>query len=69
MKRIASLSLSLSLCASVPPLLCVLAPSAALAASAPWVAEMNTGPNGLVSLSWPTRVGYGYRVETSSAGS
>jgi hypothetical protein len=27
---------------------------------------MNTGPSGLVSLSWPTRGGYGYRVETSS---
>jgi hypothetical protein len=27
---------------------------------------MSTAPDGLVSLAWPTRTGYGYRVETSS---
>jgi len=62
MKRIVSLSLSVCL----PPLLCVLAPATSRAAPAPWVAEMSTAPDGLVSLAWPTRGGYGYRLETSS---
>jgi len=57
------LSLSLSLC--LPPLCCVLGPSPALGQGSPWVAEMSTAPDGLVSLAWPARGGYGYRLETS----
>jgi hypothetical protein len=28
---------------------------------------MNTSPTGRVPLSWDTRTGYGYRIETSDA--
>lgn len=31
-----------------------------------FTAEMNTSPSGLVSFSWDSRGGYGYRIETSA---
>jgi hypothetical protein len=46
--------------------LCVLWPWSAQGKDRTWVAEMSVAPDGLVSLMWSTRGGYGYRVETSA---